>query len=158
MHTITCVLLSLLVAPTLSAQRSEKKCRDTPIDSTNPAAPIYRDCHTDRAAKPRGTAPRMAWEPGPGEFRDGACFSATFQFVVDTAGVPEVESIRAGKSNNAGFASAALERIPSLRFVPAERDGQHVRQLIEHRESAALRRTVSAVPMSRPSNTRPPNC
>lgn len=60
MRMITSVLLLMLLAPSLSAQRSDKKCRDTPIDSTNPSAPVYRDCHTDRAAKPRGTPPRLA--------------------------------------------------------------------------------------------------
>ena len=158
MRILTSVLLLMLFAPSLSAQRSEKKCRNTPIDSTNPSAPIYRDCHTDRQAKLRGTPPRLAWEPGPGEMRDGACFSAEFLFVIDTAGVPEPESIRAGKSNNAGFAEALLQRIPSLRFVPAQRDGQPVRQLLEYREAAGMRRVVSTSPTSRPPNTRPPNC
>ncbi|MCC6242961.1 MAG: hypothetical protein IT353_08975 [Gemmatimonadaceae bacterium] len=158
MRTITCVLLSLLVAPTLSAQRSEKKCRDTPVDSTNPAAPIYRDCHTDRAAKPLGTSTRLSWDPSPSEVRLGACYSANFEFVVDTTGVPEAESIRAGKSTNAGFARATLERIPSLRYAPAQRDGQPVRQLIEYRERATIGRAVSTSPTSRPPKMSVPNC
>ncbi len=151
------VLLAAYASP-LSAQRSEKKCRDTPIDSTTPSSPVYHDCHPDHSAKLRGTPPRLDWQPGSGETRNGACFSADFEFVVDTLGVPELSTVRAGRSTNAAYADAVQRRIASLRFTPAERDGQLVRQIVAWREKMGMRVVASSSPSAGPPRTRPPNC
>jgi hypothetical protein len=158
MRALTLLLTLLVFVQPLSAQRSEKKCRETPIDSTTPSSPVYRDCHTDHAAKVRGTPARIDWQPDRSETRDGACFVAEFEYVVDTTGVPDLSTLHMRRSTNPGFSDAVRTRIATLRFTPAERDGRPVRQLVEWREKAGMRVVVSSFPGGGAPRSRPPNC
>jgi TonB family protein len=55
------------------------------------------------------------------------------QYVVDTLGRPEVEDMRVRETSNRGFVPSALRAVAKCRFIPAERAGQLVRQLVTQR-------------------------
>jgi hypothetical protein len=112
----------------------------------------------DREAKPRGIAPRFDWTPSSSELRDGACFRAEFQFVVDTLGIPEVATVRDAGATNANYQQAVRDVIPRLRYSPAMLKGSPVPQLVTYKQSAAIRTSVSSSPSSRPTPSRPPRC
>jgi hypothetical protein len=153
------LLLSVLVcSQSLAAQRSERACRKTPVDSSVSEAPVYHACHTDRAARERGARPRLEWEPTPGEVTDGACFRAEFEFVVDTLGVPELATVRVVRSSNRRFTEAARARIAAMRDTPAQRDGHPVRQVVQLGDGVSVRRVVSSSPSSGTAGLRPPRC
>jgi hypothetical protein len=153
------LLLSVLISSqSLAAQRSERACRKTPVDSSTIEAPVYHACHTDRAARERGVRPRMEWQPTPSEVTDGACFRADFEFVVDTLGVPEVATVRVVRSSNPRFTEAARARIVAMRYLPAQRDGHPVRQVVQLSDAASVRRVVSTSPSSGTAGVRPPRC
>ncbi len=143
---------------TLAGQSSRRKCDSVPIDSTRRSAPIYQACHVDEAAKLRGSEPRIDWEPGPGEARNGACFQAAFRFVVDTLGVPEAPTVELVSSNNSAFAEAVRVALSGLRYEPARIQKVAVRQMVEYRQAAAMRVTVSSSRSGGAPSGRPPRC
>lgn len=155
------LLLGAFVALTsspLGAQRSKRGCPDISPDSVAGRLPAYLACQVDREAKPRGIAPRFDWTPSASEIRDGNCFRADFQFVVDTLGIPEFATIRDVSATNAGFQQAVRDVIPRLRYFPAQLNGVPVRQLVAYRLSAGTRVVVGSSPSSSPSSSRPPRC
>lgn len=154
---LLCAFVALVTGP-LAAQRPKRGCPEITADSVTGGAVAYLACQVDREAKPRGMAPRLEWTPARSEVRDGACFRAEFQFVVDTLGIPEVATILDVGANSADFQQAARDAIPRLRYSPALRNGSPVRQFVSHQQSAAIRAVVSASPSSRPSASRPPRC
>lgn len=154
---LLCALVALTSSP-LVAQRSKRGCPDVAADSAAGRVPTYLACQVDREAKPRGTAPRLDWTPAAGELRDGNCFRADFQFVVDTLGIPEFATIRDVGATNAGFQQAVRDVIPRLRYFPAQLNGVPVRQLVAYRLSAGTRVVVRSSPSSSPSSSRPPRC
>jgi protein TonB len=62
------------------------------------------------------------------------------QFVVDTAGRVERESIRFARSDHQLFERAVTEALLRSRYAPAEAGGRKVRQLVEQAFSFALQR------------------
>jgi protein TonB len=62
------------------------------------------------------------------------------QFVVDTAGRVERESIRFARSDHQLFDRAVTEALLRSRYAPAEAGGRKVRQLVEQAFSFALQR------------------
>ena len=62
------------------------------------------------------------------------------QFVVDTAGRVERESIRFTRSGHPLFAQAVTEALLRSRYAPAEAGGRRVRQLVQQSFSFALQR------------------
>lgn len=154
---LLCAFAVLLTCP-LGAQRASRGCPAIAADSAAGSAPVYLACQVDREAKPRGIAPRPDWTPSQGEVRDGACFRAEFQFVVDTVGMPEVATIHDGSATSANFQQAVRDAIPRLRYSPAMRDGMPVRQLVSYKQLVGIRAMSSSSPSGRPTTSRPPRC
>ena len=152
-----CAFAALMTSP-LAAQRAKRGCPEVSVDSVQGSVPLYLACQVDREAKPRGIAPRLDWTPPLSGVRDGTCFRADFQFIVDTLGIPEFATIRDIGATNAGFQQAVRDAIPRLRYSPALLNGLPVRQLVSYQQSAAMRVVVSSSPSSRPPASRPPRC
>lgn len=148
--TVAALLLS--VSSQLEAQ-DKRRCADTPIDSTNPSAPLYRDCHVERKARPRGSAPRMDFTPSPS---GPSCYRAAFEFVVDTAGKPELATVRRVSTTDETFGRAAESIISGLVFEPARLGGIPVRQVTKYESSAAISRVVVSSVGGRPSASTAP--
>ena len=83
---------------------------------------------------------------------------ADFKFVVDTLGVPEVETIRDVTATNMGFQQAVRDVIPRLRYEPALLNGAPVRQMVAYQQTVGVRVVMSSSPSGRPSSSRPPRC
>jgi len=154
---LLCAFTAVVSTP-LFAQRAKRGCPDIAVDSVQGSAPVYLACQVDREAKTRGIAPRLEWTPPRIEVRDGACFRAQYEFVVDTLGIPEVATVRDVGATNANFQQAVRDVIPRLRYSPAQLNGAPVRQLVSYEQSVAIRVMVSSSPSSRPSGSRPPRC
>lgn len=154
-------VLVLFSSASLQAQ-DKKRCADTPIDSTNPASPVYRDCHVQRKVKYRRSTLRPEFTPSPS---GPSCYRATFEFVVDTSGRPEVATIRRIASTDQQYADAVEATIGGLLFEPAQIDKAPVRQLLRHDSRASVRRVVMSSSGGPPSGASPnarvsrtPNC
>jgi len=147
-----------LLASTASAQRGGRRCADTPVDSSTAGEPIYHACHVDRVARERGDGPDINWSPGAGETRNGACFRAEFEFVVDTLGVPELGTVRVVSSSNMSFTQAVQASLPAVRYTPARLGERPVRQMVTYRRSVGLLVTVQPMGSSRAPSARPPRC
>ncbi|MHB1097696.1 MAG: hypothetical protein ACYC3F_16175 [Gemmatimonadaceae bacterium] len=154
---LLCTLMLLISSP-LGAQRAKRGCPDITADSATGGVAAYLACQVDREAKPRGIAPRFDWTPSSSELRDGACFRAEFQFVVDTLGIPDIATVRDAGATNANFQQAMRDAIPRLRYSPAMLKGSPVPQLVTYKQSVAIRTMVSSSPSSRPTPSRPPRC
>lgn len=89
---------------------------------------VYRACDVDTPAHQQPTSVRPDIQPT----RNDRCMSAEFEFVVGTDGIPEGDVVRLVSSNNSSFADAVRRIIPALRFTPAIKDGQPVRQLARY--------------------------
>lgn len=152
-----CALVALTSSP-LAAQRSKRGCPDTPADSVPSGMRVYQACQVDRAARLRWTAPHPNWTPSVSSIRDGSCYHADFQFVVDTVGVPEVETIRELGATDASFQQAVKDVIPRLQYEPAQLGGAPVRQIVAYHESVAVRRVVSSSGSGGAPAVRPPGC
>lgn len=155
-------VLMICASASLQAQ-DKKKCSETPVDSTNPVAPVYQECHVKRKASLRGTPPRPDFSPNPGG--STACYRADFEFVVDTTGVPELSTVRRVASTDPVFAEAVEATIGRLRYEPARLDSAHVRQVVRYRNGLSMIRTVVAsspgggfTPPSGSRMPRPPKC
>jgi hypothetical protein len=148
----------VLISNPLLAQRAKRGCPEFSADSATGGVAVYLACQVDREAKPRGIAPRVEWTPPQSELRDGACFRADFEFVVDTLGIPEVATIRDAGATNVNFQQAVRDAIPRLRYSPALLHGSAVRQRVSYQQSSAIRAVISTSPSARPSSSRPPRC
>jgi TonB family protein len=56
--------------------------------------------------------------------------SVLVQFVIDTNGVAEMNTLKILKASDERFADAVIDVLPSYRFTPAESDGHKVRQYV----------------------------
>ena len=158
MRPLILIALMAMISSPVAAQRSRRKCPDTPVDSAPSGVPAYQACQVDREARQRGSAPRVEWSPPPSELRDGSCLRADFRFIVDTLGVPEVATIREVTATDVGFLQAVRDVIPRLRYEPALLNGAPVRQFVTYQQSVAVRLVYSSSPSGRPSSARPPRC
>jgi TonB family protein len=84
---------------------------DTPAtpDTANPIAPVYPDSL----------------------LRAGATGRTVVEFVVDTAGVPDMDTFGAVASTDALFTASVRRAVNAARFTPAVRAGLKVRQLVQ---------------------------
>lgn len=144
-------VLLICVSSSLQAQ-DKKRCADTPIDSTNPASPIYRDCHVERKVKFRRSTLRPDFTPSPS---GPSCYRATFEFVVDTSGRPELSTLRRVASTDQQYAAAVEATIGGLLFEPAQIDQAPVRQLLRHDSRASVQRIVMSSSGGPPSGASP---
>jgi Gram-negative bacterial TonB protein C-terminal len=117
---------------------------------------VYRECAVDRPTRMTTEGTRPNYQPSG---RPSGCFSAEVEFVVDTAGFPEVETVRVVRTNEPGFAQAVLNVVPSWRYQPAVREGRKVRQIKMEKRMVAFR-TVAVPAGSGPPRlpSSPPRC
>ncbi len=133
------------------------KCAATPGDSVYRAAGVvYRPCAVDREARLSSSRhPTFTPNTAGGQ----SCYTAEFEFVVDKNGKPILQTVRALRSNDPGFASSTAELIPGLIYEPAIKDGEAVNQIAAYKQTASVVKIVvpAGAPV-RPPASRPPGC
>jgi protein TonB len=102
---------------------------------------LYTDLMVERqvSARPGNLPPRY-----PDLLRSAGVEGTVYaQFVVDTLGRVERESIRFTRGGHSLFERAVVEALLRSRYSPAEADGRKVRQLVEQAFSFTLRGPAS---------------
>lgn len=127
----TIVLLATLALTTACAHllpsRSNAPCDPAKLaPSWLVAGSVYRDCEVDRRAIETEPKVTPAWKPTTFNH----CNWSVVEFVVDTAGLPEPKSERLVSSNEPGLGVVHLKSVAAKRFLPAEKQGQRVRQVV----------------------------
>jgi hypothetical protein len=165
---LNCTLLMLVSAVTVAgagcasaprgSQSKAASCPSAERDSVFAAAgPVYRDCAVDVRAK-NLTRPRLDYRPTSPP-RNGACYSAEIEFVVNAKGVPETNTARVVYTNDQGLAEATIASLSGWRYEPARLGDVPVRQIVTEKNSMSA--MVVMVPQgsapTRP-NQRPPVC
>jgi TonB family protein len=101
-----------------------------------PPDPVFYDFQVD---KPVAQVPGRGGPRYPDELkREGVEGKVFVRFVVDTMGHAVTETFRVLRQTHAEFATAVRRALPQLRFVPAERQGRKVAQLVEQPFEFAL--------------------
>lgn len=93
------------------------------------AEPTYFEFQVTTPARhaPGSTAPRY-----PPELKAaGVEGEVLVQFVVDTLGLPVLQTFRVLKSSHGEFTESIKAALPEMKFVPAELNGRKVRQLVQ---------------------------
>lgn len=147
-------LLACASAPNRSAATDGAGCALRPQDSTFIATgPVYRDCAVETKAVLLTKDIHPDFRP---ESRNGACYSAEVDYVVNEAGFVETKTARIVRTNNQAYAESIMSILPQWKFEPARRDGVPVRQIVVGVHKASV--SVVVLPAgTRPSaSTRPP--
>ena len=100
-----------------------------PVSAPTVAEPPYFEFQVERAATPRpgNSAPRY-----PDELRDAKIEGAVLvQFVLDTLGRPDMETLKVLKSTHDLFTQAVMGSLPNMAFYPALVGDKKVKQLIQ---------------------------
>jgi hypothetical protein len=154
MHNVKFVVLlvGLVAAAACGASRSAETrgaaCPLTQRDSAYLAGGfVYRDCAVSVRAKLVPTSMRIDYRPT--QVRNG-CYTAEIEMVVDTLGSAEVRTAQIIRTNDRGFAEAALANISTWRFEPARIDGKAVRQIVLEKP------TMSTMVVVVPAGSSPP--
>ena len=130
-------------------------CLLAPADSVYlRSGPVYRECAVDQRARLLGSPPRPDFRPPAG---GKACYTAELEFVVDTAGVPQMDTVKVIRTNDQSYVDAILRLLPTWRYEAARLNGVPVRQIIRASQGMAARLVVAPVGQ-RPSPGRPPVC
>ena len=141
MRPIAILLALSLGAAHLSAQKPKlPRCTGEPADSAALLqGPVYRDCEVERPAQLRSSDfPIDFTPPGGGTPMGGgggACYRAGFQFVVDTLGRPEPATIRPTPGNDRALEDALRPGLFQLRYEPARKAAQRVRQIVVYKRA-----------------------
>lgn len=140
------------------SQSKAARCAPAERDSVFAAAgPVYRDCAVDVRAK-NLTRARLDYRPSSPP-RNGACYSAEIEFVVNAKGVPETNTARVVHTNDQGLAEATIAGLSAWKYEPARLGDVPVRQIVT--EKSSMSAMVVVVPQgsapTRP-NQRPPVC
>ena len=142
-RTVPILLCALMVfaAACASGGTSSANARDCALRQTDSVfvatGPVYRDCAVDRKARLASRMPRIDYTPSaPG------CVVSVVEFVVDTAGSPEMRTARIARSTDASFTQSIMAVVPSLKYEPAQRGGRPVRQIVSLEQKAAMTVTV----------------
>ena len=115
-------------AVTGAGPQAAPPCDRTDQDrSKTPHLPLYQGCAVDVQATPPVDAVRPNFEP---DRRTAFCYSAMLEVAVDTAGVPEMQTLRVVRATHPNFARAVSRMVPTMRFQPARLGGAPVRQLV----------------------------
>ena len=88
-----------------------------------------------------------------------SCYSADFEFVVDVAGRPVVQSIHTLHANDRSFEASVSQVIPGLVYEPAMKEGHPVNQIAKWGTKASVMKVI--VPAGGPippAQRRPPVC
>lgn len=141
-------------APRRSSSRDDPNC-PSQIDSAYlRRGPVYRGCDLKDRARLRETAVRPDYQPSRGE----GCLNAEFEFVVGRDGTPEAETARLVRTNNSRFAESLRQLIPTLRYAPAKRDGDPVRQIVRWNYTIVAVATTSRSGGTPPLTPRSARC
>ncbi len=98
---------------------------------------MYRDCAVDKKVRVKNR-PRFVPPAGMPTMQ---CMAAEFEFVVDTVGRPEIETVRKIRTNDPSFADATAMSIQEMTFTPAMKDGARVRQIYEYKTAVTVQIT-----------------
>ena len=133
-----CLAFTMAVALAPPAMSQSRRCSIPVVDSVYfLAGPVYRDCDVTRNARVRHEE-RVVTAALPR--RD--CMRAELEFVVDTAGHPEMATARIVFTDTEEFAEELMRVLRFWRYHPGEVDGIPVRQLVRERRSAVMISTV----------------
>ena len=94
------------------------------------SATVYTADQVDQAALPDSGAPLAPYYPAALK-RAKTTGEAIVEFVVDTAGTPEIETIGVVAASHPLFGLAARDAVSSARYSPAYKSGRPVRQLVQ---------------------------
>jgi hypothetical protein len=131
----------LLLAQAADAQRKGGKCGGEDVDSIAASGAPYPACAVDRPAKKRNDL-RPFFRPDDTAVGT-KCYRTELEFVVDTAGRPEPGDVRVVGGDSPELADAVRQALPGLRYSPAMRDGQPVRQWVRFKWVMATRVVVT---------------
>ncbi|MEO7458354.1 MAG: hypothetical protein ABIY52_18995 [Gemmatimonadaceae bacterium] len=153
-------LLTMVVAACASsgtaASTSDGGCALQPKDSVYlGSGAVYRDCAVATKVKLVTNDVHPDFTPSA---RGNGCYSAEFEFVVNTNGVIDLATARLLRTNNQQLADATLSMLPRLRYEPATIDGKPVAQITTMKQEL-ITKTVVAAPGQRPNPGRAgPGC
>lgn len=94
------------------------------------SATVYTADQVDQAAAPDSTHPLAPYYPDALR-RSRTSGDVIIEFVVDTAGAPEMGTVGVVAASHTAFGVAARDAVSSARFTPAYKDGKPVRQLVQ---------------------------
>ena len=116
--------------PTRAPKQKGKRVTAEELAAFVAAAQLYTAEQVDVAVRPDSTEPVIPIYPDSLK-RAKVGGAATVEFVVDTAGQVETETIGLVTATHPLFASAARDAIRRASFYPAQRQGRFVRQLVQ---------------------------
>lgn len=116
--------------PEPRAKRGKKTYTADDLANLVASATVYTVDQVDQAAMPDSANPIAPYYPDA-QKRARTAGEAIVEFVVDTAGVPEIETIGIVTASHPSFGSAARAAVSSARFSPARKSGRAVRQLVQ---------------------------
>jgi hypothetical protein len=103
---------------------------------------IFSDLQVDEQAKPLKGNPDIPW-PSESTDSSGLLLSArvreatqgevVLRFVVDYRGCPDLRTVRVISATDSAFAGVVRQTLPRWRFVPAQKDGRNVSQVLQWR-------------------------
>ncbi|GLC23768.1 hypothetical protein rosag_02810 [Roseisolibacter agri] len=93
-------------------------------------ATVYTADQVDQAAAPDTANPIAPYYPEALK-RAKTAGDVLIEFVVDTAGIPELETVGIVAASHPAFGTAARDAVAAARFIPAFRAGKPVRQLVQ---------------------------
>ena len=143
-----------------SAGESSRRCVPDKVDPSYARfGTVYTACEVEQAARPQPITSTSAVERAAisdAMLQRGAsgdrCASAELEFVVNEEGRVIAESARVIRATDQSFAQSVLLGLPALRFTPATKGGQPVRQVA--RLNRAVGATVVVVRSGSPVPTR----
>ena len=94
------------------------------------SATVFTADQVDQAAAPDSASPIAPYYPDALK-RARTAGDVLIEFVVDTAGVPELETVGIVAASHPAFANAARAAVGAARFSPAVKAGRPVRQLVQ---------------------------
>ena len=133
------------------------KCEATPADTIyRPFGMVYRPCAVDREAR-LTSSPRPTFLPAANG--SISCYSADFEFVVDAAGKPVVQTLHTLHANDRSFEASVSEVIPGLLYEPAMKEGHPVNQITKWGTRLSVVKVIApAGAPIRPPQQRAPAC
>ena len=146
---------TLLVFADVTPSHAQQVPKTCSVDSASFAriagAGIYRDCDVDKAARLRNTPDPRYVVP-----REKSCVSATLEFVVDSAGVPDTMSVLVVETDDREFAQAAIKTLSRWRYEPAVLQGRPVSQMVRERRMMEGKRLAFTVDRLGQGTASPP--
>ncbi len=98
---------------------------------------------------------RPDFRPTPTNMKNGNCYSAELEFVVNEQGAVETNTARVVKTTNQALADAMISILPQWKFEPAKLNGVAVRQIVS--DTYSIQSQIVVVPAgTRPSRSTGP--